>query len=66
MRMAQQQLLAISEAARILRLSEDTTRWLADTGALAAVRASNGVRIFERRDVEALAVQRSSRERGGQ
>jgi len=60
-----EQLLMISEASRILQVSEDTTRRLADSGALSVTRASNGVRLFERAAVEALAAQRSSTERSG-
>jgi len=52
--------ITTGEAARILRVAEDTVRKFADDGRLNVVRASNGSRIFERADVEALAVQRNS------
>ena len=60
-----EQPITTGEAARILRVGEDTVRKLADDGRLHAVRTGSGARIFERRDVEELAVQRATTERRG-
>ena len=52
-------LVTVSEAARLLRVSEATVRNYDRRGILPAQRLSNGARIFTRREVEAL---RASRE----
>ena len=46
-------------AARLLEVSEPTIRKFADEGRLAAVRAGS-MRLFDRTDVEALAIKRRS------
>jgi len=53
------ELIGVSEAARMLRLSEDAVRRLEDRGLLKARRTSWGMRIFERVDVEKLVAARS-------
>lgn len=55
-----QELVTVSEAARTLRVSEQTVRNLERRGVLPASRLSNGTRVFERGDVDAL---RANRER---
>lgn len=59
-----QQLLSVSEAARILTLSADGVRYLERTGEIAAVRTQGGVRLFRLGDVMALAVKRAAEHRG--
>ncbi len=56
-------LITVGEAARILRVGEETVRRLADTGQLNASRTSTGLRIFERGEVERLAVERLTSKR---
>jgi excisionase family DNA binding protein len=56
---AQSEFVALGEASRILRRSQEYTRRLADEGALRAMRLSNGHRIFRREDVERLARDRT-------
>jgi excisionase family DNA binding protein len=51
--------VALGEASRILRRSQENVRHLADTGALSAIRLGNGHRIFRREDVERFARERS-------
>lgn len=58
------QLILASEAARLLSLSVDSVRRLARSGVLPSKRVTGGIRLFERRVVEALAEQR--RRDGGQ
>jgi len=53
--------VALGEASRILKCSQELTRRLADQGLLNAIRLGNGHRIFRREDVERLAQERSSR-----
>ena len=53
--------VAVGEASRILKHSQEYTRRLADQGALRAIRLSNGHRIFRRADVEALARARAGK-----
>lgn len=48
------------ESSRILRLSPDRVRQLADRGDLAARRTAEGVRLFKRCDVERLAAAREA------
>lgn len=50
--------IALGEAARIIKSSQEFTRRLADTGVLPAIRLGNGHRIFRREDVERLARKR--------
>jgi DNA-binding transcriptional MerR regulator len=56
--------IALGEAARILRASQELTRRLADRGDLPSSRLSNGHRIFRRDDVERLRVTREQRRAG--
>jgi excisionase family DNA binding protein len=53
--------ITVGEAARILRVSEDTVRRYDAAGVLKAARTSSGVRIFDRRDVERVAADRDRR-----
>src|SRR5437773_815108 len=53
----------VTEAARILEVSEDTVRRLAATGVLPVQRTSTGVRVFRRDDVLRIAEQRARRGR---
>ncbi len=48
-------LITVGEAARTLRLAEQTIRNLEKRGVLQGSRLSNGIRIFEREQVERLA-----------
>ena len=56
----QQDLILVTEAARIVNVSSDTIRVWERTGQLPAIRASR-VRIFLRADVERLARERAAR-----
>jgi excisionase family DNA binding protein len=49
-----------TEAARILHVSAETVRSLERTGRLRALRTRNGVRIFDRPDVERIAKEREA------
>ena len=53
-----QELITVSEVARVLRVSEQTVRNLERRGILQASRLSNGTRVFERKDVETLKTHR--------
>lgn len=57
---SEQELVTVSEVARVLRVSEQTVRNLERRGVLQASRLSNGTRVFDRQDVDAL---RSEREK---
>jgi excisionase family DNA binding protein len=48
-------------AARVLECSETHVRDLARRGILPAVKTSNGIRLFNRVDVERLAAERAER-----
>jgi excisionase family DNA binding protein len=52
-----------TEAARILDVSAETVRWLERTGRLRALRTRNGVRIFDRLDLERIAKERAAARR---
>ena len=49
-----------TEAAQMLHVSAETVRWLERTGRLRAVRTRNGVRIFDRLEIERLAKERAA------
>jgi hypothetical protein len=49
-----------TDAARLLGLSVSSVRAVANTGLLPALRTVSGYRLFRRRDVERLAVDRAS------
>jgi excisionase family DNA binding protein len=51
--------VTVGEAARILRVSEDTVRRLESKGTLRAARTGSGVRIFDRGEVERVATTRA-------
>ncbi len=53
-------LVTTSEAARLLRVSEQTIRNLERRGILPASRLSNGTRVFERTTVDKLAAARGN------
>ena len=53
-------LVTTSEAARILRVSEQTIRNLERRGLLQASRLGNGTRVFERTTVERVAISRDN------
>lgn len=57
-------LLTPSHAARVLGVSTDTVRNMADSGKLPAMKTTNGRRFFRRADVDQLAVQRRLSPRG--
>lgn len=65
--MSPDDLLLPSDAARILRLSVDSVRVLADAGKLPAMRTVGGRRLFRRSDVSDLAQERAINppQRGG-
>lgn len=48
-----------SEAARVLGVSADAVRAMSDTGRLATLRTSSGIRLFYERDVRRLAETRA-------
>jgi excisionase family DNA binding protein len=50
----------VSEAARILKVTQQTVRLWERTGRLSATRASGGVRVFDRLEVEQLAAERAA------
>jgi excisionase family DNA binding protein len=52
-------LLTVGDAAAILGLSPDMVRVLHRQGRLAALRTPRGNRLFDRKDVEQLAIERS-------
>lgn len=52
-------LVALGEATRILKCSQELTRRLGDTGELPFIRLGNGHRIYRRADVERLARERA-------
>jgi Helix-turn-helix domain len=54
-------LIALGEASRILRCSQELARRLADRGEIRTWRLSNRCRVFLRTDVEALARAREKR-----
>ena len=51
----------VSEAARILSVTQQTVRLWERTGRLPAIRVSGGVRVFRRDEVERLAAERQMR-----
>lgn len=53
--------MTTGEVAHRLGVSADTVRWLDRIGRLVAARTQTGVRLFDRRDVEALARERANR-----
>ncbi len=53
-----QELVTVSEVARLLEVSEQTVRNLEKRGILPAARLSNGTRLFERETVDFLRVLR--------
>jgi len=55
------QQIFIGEGSRILELSEDATRRLADSGRLSVTRLAGGIRLLDRDEVEALARERRAR-----
>ena len=57
--MSEHQPITVGEAARILRVSEDTVRRYDATGVLKAARTSSGIRIFNRAEVERVALERT-------
>jgi excisionase family DNA binding protein len=54
-------LLQTSEAARILEVSAGTVRHLERVGQLRALKTAKGVRLFDRVDVERLALRRATK-----
>ena len=52
-----------SEAARMLDVSAETVRCLERRGRLRALRTRNGVRIFDRPDLERIAKERAAAKR---
>ena len=60
-----QELMTPSEAGRLLGLSADRVRGLADTGHLPVQKTVTGRRLFLRTDVEALAQRRAKRQSNG-
>lgn len=51
--------MTVGEVARALGVAADTVRWWTRIGRLNAMRTQTGVRLIERRDVEALAAARA-------
>ena len=50
-----------SEAARLLRASEDSVRRWADAGLLRVVRTAAGLRVFDREELERFAAEREAK-----
>ena len=55
--------LTTADAAKLLDVVPDTVRLWERNGLLRAIRTESGVRLFRRRDVEALAVRRRRTQR---
>jgi excisionase family DNA binding protein len=51
--------VTISQAAHVLRVSESSARRFVDTGALEAIRLSNGTRLIDADSLERLARERA-------
>lgn len=51
-------LFTVSGAARLLEVSAETVRVLADAGKLPCARTDSGFRVFRREDVERLSAER--------
>ena len=58
------QFFTVNDAARLLQLSPDSVRAFERAGKLPALRASNGTRLFKRRDIERLVAERAARKTG--
>ena len=54
-------IIGVSDAARLLNVSESSVRYWVKTGRLPALRTPSGHRLFMRADVEALAQTRGAR-----
>jgi DNA-binding transcriptional MerR regulator len=54
-----------TDAARVLGLSVSSVRAVSNSGLLPSLRTVNGYRLFRRRDVERLAVERALYAAGG-
>lgn len=52
--------IQVSEAARIIGLSEDSTRRLGDSGVLTIRRTASGLRLYDRAECEAYARKRAA------
>lgn len=59
------ELLTTSDAARVLGCAADTVRSYERIGRLKAQRTSKGHRLFQAKEVEALAKVRASAQKGG-
>jgi excisionase family DNA binding protein len=57
------EMMVSGEVARVIGVSKQRIHQLADAGRLAHQRTGSGVRIFQRRDVEALAKKRAQEAR---
>ena len=57
--MSHREFVSSLEAAQILGCAPDTVRWLARAGRLKAAIETRAGRLFRRRDVERLAVERA-------
>jgi excisionase family DNA binding protein len=55
--------MTVGEVAKELNVAADTVRWWTKTGRLFARRTQSGVRLIDRRDVEAWAEVRARRAR---
>ena len=55
-------IIGVSDAARLLNVSESSVRYWVKTGKLPALRTPSGHRLFIRADVEALVNSRGARE----
>ena len=55
------ELIFTGQAALICQVSPQTIRWWDRIGRLSAIKTVNGVRLFDRHDVERLARERESR-----
>jgi excisionase family DNA binding protein len=53
--------ITTGEAGQILKLSADRVREIEASGQLTAVRTGNGMRLFERAEVESLASRRAAK-----
>jgi DNA-binding transcriptional MerR regulator len=54
-------LITSSDASRIANVTPNCIRLWADAGKLPMIRTGNGIRLFNRADVQALAAERTAR-----
>ena len=58
-----QEYMTVGDVAKELAVAGETVRWWNRTGRLPAIRTCSGMRLIERRDVEALRLARAQKAR---